>query len=85
MEINENLLLATVQKRQFFWEPIIAAAILLAAILGVMVPLYIHSDNMANSQINAIRQDIKEFHEELRRQDAEFKSRLVEIERARKG
>lgn len=73
---NEKLLINLIEKRKIFWEPIIAASILLMAILGTMVPLYIHSDNATRAQIEAIRQDIKEFHSDMK----EFQNRLCEIE-----
>lgn len=63
---NEKLLLNLIEKRKIFWEPIVAACILLMAILGTMVPLYMHSDNQNRALIEAIRQDVKDFHSELR-------------------
>lgn len=63
---NEKLLINLMEKRKIFWEPIVAAALLLLAVLGVMVPLYVHSDNANRAQIDAIRKDIKEFHEEIK-------------------
>ena len=42
---EEKLLINLIEKRKIFWEPIIAAGLLLIAVLGVMVPLYVHSDN----------------------------------------
>ncbi|NBV40338.1 hypothetical protein EBR77_00675 [bacterium] len=63
---NEKLLINLIEKRKLFWEPIVAAALLLMAILGVMVPLYIHSDNANRALIEAIRKDIKEFHDAQR-------------------
>ncbi len=61
------------QQRRIYWEPIIAAGLLLMTILGTMVPLYMHSDNANRAQIEAIRKDIKDFHE-----------RLLEIQREKK-
>lgn len=63
---NEKLLINLIERRKIFWEPIVAATILLAAILGTMVPLYIHSDNANRALIEAIRKDIKEFHDSQR-------------------
>lgn len=62
---NEKLLVNLIEKRKIFWEPIVAASILLMAILGTMIPLYIHSDNQNRAQIEAIRQDIRDFHNQL--------------------
>ncbi len=70
---EEKLLINLIEKRKIFWEPVVAAAILLMAILGTMVPLYIHSDNANRDQIAAIREDIRDFHD-----------RLCEIEAKRK-
>lgn len=57
-------------------EMIIALTIVLVTVLGATIPLYIQ----ANSQINAIHQEIKDFHGRLERQDAEFKAGLLIIE-----
>jgi hypothetical protein len=81
---NERLLINLLEKRKIFWEPIVAACILLAAILGVMVPLYIHSDNANRALISAIRSDIKEFHDESRRVEMEFRERIIKIEEGRR-
>jgi hypothetical protein len=42
-------------------EMIIALTIVMITILGSTIPLYIHSSN----QIEAIRQDVKDFHGRL--------------------
>lgn len=68
------------EKRKVFWEPVVAAAVLLMAILGTMVPLYIHSDNANRDQICAIRGEIGAIREEIR----DFHNRLCEIEANRK-
>lgn len=70
---EEKLLINLIEKRKIFWEPVVAAAVLLMAILGTMVPLYIHSDNANRDQICAIREEIRDFH-----------NRLCEIEAKRK-
>lgn len=68
------------EKRKIFWEPVVAAGVLLMAILGTMVPLYMYSDKMNRSQIEAIRQDVGAIREEMR----DFHDRLFEIEAKRK-
>ncbi len=68
---NEKLLINLIEKRKIFWEPIIGPIIFLAGVLGVMIPLYIHSDNRAEKLIDAIRQDMKQFHDESK----EFRER----------
>lgn len=82
---NEKLLVNLLEKRKIFWEPIIAASILLMAILAVMVPLYIHSDNSVRSQIEAIRSDLVRFHEENLQEKHDFHGRLCAIEERNRG
>lgn len=73
---EEKLLFRLIEKRKIYWEPLVAAGAILVAIFAVMVPLFIHLDNAARAQIaimsdktdkqiEAIRQDIKDFHQEL--------------------
>jgi hypothetical protein len=62
---DEKLFINLLEKRKIYWEPLIASGAILIAIFGVMVPLFIHSDNAARAQIEAIRQDIKDFHKQL--------------------
>lgn len=76
---NEKLLFNLIEKRRIFWEPIVAASLLLFAILGVMVPLYVHSDNANRALIESIRKDINEFHKEMR----DFHGRMCAIEERR--
>ena len=78
---NEKLLINLIEKRKIFWEPIVGGAILLAGILGTMVPLYIHSDNRMEKLVEAIRQDVKEFHEEMK----QFHGRMCAIEEKNKS
>lgn len=77
---EEKLLINLIEKRKIFWEPVVAAAVLLMAILGTMVPLYIHSDNANRAQICAITGEIGAIREEIR----DFHNRLCEIEAKRK-
>ena len=62
---EEKLIYNLIEKRKIYWEPLIAAGAILIAIFGVMVPLFIHSDNAARSQIEAIRKDINDHHREM--------------------
>lgn len=57
------------QERNGHWEIIVAMGMMLIAIIGVNVPLFIMTDN----KIEAIRQDVRDFHE-----------RLIRIEEKRK-
>jgi hypothetical protein len=43
-----------------------------------------HMDNKLDAFREAIREDMKDFHERLLKQDFEFKSRLEKIEEGRK-
>lgn len=58
------------------WQPIIELIVVLAAILGSTIPLYLHTDNKLQSTfsemrtesqtlINEMRNDMKEFHKEM--------------------
>lgn len=65
------------------WRPIIELSLVLVTILGSTIPLYVHMDNRSHEQITAIhqtlegiRQDMRDFHGRLERQDAEFKAHL---------
>lgn len=58
------------------WQPIIELSIVLFTILGSTIPLYLHTDakiDAMHQTVDAIRQDIKDFH-----------GRLCAIESARK-
>ena len=55
------------------WQPVIELALILFTVLGSTIPLYLHTDG----KIEAIRQDVKDFHGRLERQDAEFKAFLM--------
>ena len=66
------------------WQPIIELSIVLFTILGSTIPLYIHTDAKIDAAqartdvvLNCIREEMKEFHGRLERQDAEFKAYLM--------
>jgi hypothetical protein len=60
-------------KNKIQWEPLVSAFAVMATILGVVVPLFMHIDNRTDAKIEAIRQDVRSFHE-----------RLISIEERRK-
>ena len=58
------------------WQPLVELVVVLLTILGSTIPLYIHTDNKLEIQINAIRQDIQAVHQEMK----DFHGRLCAIE-----
>lgn len=72
------------EKKQIQWQPIIEMLIILVTVLGSTIPLYLHTDAKLDSfyvrtqeTIEGIRQDMRDFHGRLERQDAEFKGKLA--------
>ncbi len=57
------------------WHPMIEMIIVLVTILGSTIPLYLQNSN----QINAIHEEMRDFHGRLERQDAEFKSHMLHL------
>jgi hypothetical protein len=53
------------EKQRVQWEVLASAGAVIATILGVVVPLFIHIDNRTDKKIEAIRLDIKDFHGKL--------------------
>ena len=49
-----------------------ANLLLLGAMLGTVITLYLHTDK----KIDAIAQEMKDFHGKLEKQDAEFKAQM---------
>lgn len=47
------------------WQPIIEMIIVLMTILGSTIPLYMHSDSKMDIYMNAINQEMKDFHGRL--------------------
>lgn len=54
------------------WQPLIELFVVLATVVGTTVPLYIHTDSKmmehrkeTNEILEAIRQDIRDFHGRL--------------------
>lgn len=81
MEIDsEKLLMNLIEKRKVFWEPIVAAAILLLTVLGVMVPLYMHSDNANRCLIEGMREESQQSSEDIRAEMKDFHHRMYALE-----
>lgn len=53
------------EKRAIAWENLISAGAVIATILGVVLPLFVHLDNKTDKKIEAIRLDIRDFHGKL--------------------
>ncbi len=53
------------ERRTIYWEPLVSAGAIVATILGVVVPLFVHLDNKTSNQISAIHQEMKDFHGRL--------------------
>jgi hypothetical protein len=80
----------TSESQRIQWEMIISCVIGIFAILGSTIPLYIHTDSKLDAfqarnnefhyrnqeMLQAIQQEMKDFHGRLERQDAEFKGKL---------
>lgn len=60
------------EKQRINVELIVSLIIIVVTVLGSTIPLHLHT----SSQIDAIHQEMKDFHGRLERQDAEFKGRL---------
>ena len=65
------------------WQPLIEMIIVLVTILGSTIPLYIHTDSKMDkinermdATLHGIREDMRDFHARLERQDAEFKGKM---------
>ena len=54
-------------------ELVVSLVIVMATILGATIPLYIYTSSQSHSQIEAIREEIKDFH-----------CKLYELEKRRK-
>jgi len=74
----------TQDKQAIQWQPLVELIVVLMTILGSTIPLYIHTDSKLEScmskiddTLKAIRDDMREFHGRLERQDAEFKGKLA--------
>ncbi len=63
----------TRENEKFQWQPIIELALIIFSTLGTTICLYLSTDG----KIEAIHQEMKDFHGRLERQDAEFKAYLM--------
>jgi len=77
---EEKLLINLIEKRKIFWEPIVAASLLLMTVLGVMVPLYMHSDNANRKLIEGIREDSKKSSADIQAEMKDFHQRMYALE-----
>lgn len=66
------------------WQPLVELGIVLITILGSTIPLFLHMDSKIDKYqeksqeiLEGIRQDMKDFHGRLERQDAEFKAHMM--------
>lgn len=57
--------IATGQKNQINWQPIIEIGIVVAAVFGTTVPLYLHTDNKLHAALTEIKAETKDFHGRL--------------------
>lgn len=53
------------QKQNIQWQPIVELIVVLMTILGSTIPLYMHTDNKLETALEAIRQDMRDFHGRL--------------------
>lgn len=53
------------KRKTILWEPIVLAFGIMATIVGVVVPLFVHLDNKTTMQVDAIRKDMQDFHQAL--------------------
>lgn len=47
------------------WQPIVELIVVLMTILGSTIPLYIHTDNKLECALQAIKEEMKDFHGRL--------------------
>lgn len=47
------------------WQPIIEIGIVVAAVFGTTVPLYLHTDNKLHAALAEIKNESKDFHGRL--------------------
>lgn len=66
--------------RRISLDMIISLALIMVTTLGTTIPLYIHSNHITETHLEAIRQDAKEFRELWAQESKEFHGRLVSIE-----
>lgn len=62
-------------KKTINFELIVSLIIIVVTILGSTIPLHLHT----STQIDAIHQEMKDFHGRLERQDAEYKAHMLHL------
>lgn len=83
MRTDDELILRP--RQRILWEPLVSAGAVVATILGVVVPLFIHMDNKGEKQIAAIHQEMRDFHQTIQQEMKDFHGRMCAIEERRKG
>ena len=68
------------ENQRIQWEPIVSAGIVVATILGVIVPLFVHLDNKMEKRLERTDQQIEAIHQEMK----DFHGRLCSIEERNK-
>lgn len=53
------------EKKHIQWQPIIELVIVLVTIVGSTIPLYLHTDSKLHTAIDAINQEMRDFHGRL--------------------
>ena len=53
-------------KKKSYRSSLIELLVVMATIVGTTVPLYLHTDNKMNANLQAIQQEIKDFHSEMK-------------------
>lgn len=68
------------------WDQILTVFAVIATNLGTIIALYFQMDKKlddhrrdTNAILEAIRQDMRDFHGKLERQDAEFKAHMMHL------
>lgn len=62
---------------KYYWIPVIELAVLAFTTLGTTITLFLHSSSKMDTTINAIQQEMKEFHGRIEKQDAEFRGTMA--------
>lgn len=47
------------------WQPLVELIVVLLTILGSTIPLYLHTDNKLENALNALKEEIRDFHGRL--------------------
>lgn len=52
-------------KNKIQWQPLVELIVVLLTILGSTIPLYLHTDNKLENALNALKEEIRDFHGRL--------------------